>query len=292
MSAIEDARQGGGEQPRTIVLTGASSGIGAAAARSLTARGHRVVLVGRSPARTAELAAELRTDSLTVDFTRLDDVRRLASELAARYPRIDVLANNAGGLFGPDVRTVDGFGTVNHLAPFLLTNLLLPTLLRSRATVIQTASDAARLLGRLDLDRVAGDPDRSPTRLYGDSKLANILMTRELHRRFSGEGISTAAFHPGAVATRFATSSTNLIRHLYGSRLAPLLLRSPQKGAEQLTWLAGTPAGDAWRSGEYYEKGRVAQRVNPQVRDRQLASLLGDASAARVGVAATTWAPA
>src|SRR6202021_1593778 len=128
---------------QTIVITGASDGIGAAAARQLTAAGERVVLVGRSEAKTAAVAAELSAPYYLADFTDLAQVRDLAGKLGAAYPRIDVLANNAGGIMGERAVTVDGFEKtfqVNHLAPYLLTSLLLPTLTASSAKVLQTSS--------------------------------------------------------------------------------------------------------------------------------------------------------
>lgn len=133
---------------RTIVITGASDGIGAAAARQLAAAGESVVLVGRSPRKTAALASELGLPHHIADYSSLAQVRRLAAELDAGYPAIDVLANNAGGLMGARTLTEDGFELtfqVNHLAGFLLTTLLLDKLIASRATVIQTSSIAARL---------------------------------------------------------------------------------------------------------------------------------------------------
>ena len=139
---------------RTIVITGASDGIGAAAARALAASGDRVVIVGRSPQKTEAIAAELGADHFIADFTRLADVRALAAELLRRYPRIDVLANNAGGIMGARELTADGHEKtlqVNHLAPFLLTTLLMDRLIESRASVINTSS-AANRFGRLNLD--------------------------------------------------------------------------------------------------------------------------------------------
>jgi hypothetical protein len=132
-------------EKKIVVITGASDGIGAAAARRLHADGHTVVIVGRSVGKTRAVAAELGADSYVADFTRLDDVARLAGQLRAACPRIDVLANNAGGMFGEKTTTADGFEKtfqVNHLAPFLLTRLLLDTLITSRASVLQTSSTA------------------------------------------------------------------------------------------------------------------------------------------------------
>jgi NAD(P)-dependent dehydrogenase (short-subunit alcohol dehydrogenase family) len=275
--------------PRTIVITGASDGIGAAAARLLSAAGHRVAVVGRSPEKTARIAHEVGGDHFVADFTRLADVRRLAAELDDAYPRIDVLANNAGGILGDRTKTVDGHERtfqVNHLAPFLLTGLLLDKLLASRASVIQTSSAGARLFGHLDVDDLDHDRDFTPHRAYGTAKLENILFTTELHRRFHDRGLSSAAFHPGVVATSFGTESTSFLRPLYQNRIGKLILATPERGAAQLVRFARTEPGVGWQSGAYYERGRIARRVNPQARDADLARRLWDRSAELAGVAA------
>ncbi|MFI8523816.1 SDR family NAD(P)-dependent oxidoreductase [Promicromonospora sukumoe] len=275
--------------PRTIVITGASDGIGAAAARALADAGHRVVVVGRSPEKTARVAGEVGADHFVADFARLADARRLAAQLDEAYPRIDVLANNAGGILGVRTKTEDGFEPtlqVNHLAPFLLTSLLLDKLLASRATVIQTSSAGARLFGHLDLDDLDHDKDFTPHLAYGTAKLENILFTTELHRRFHDQGLSAVSFHPGGVATNFAAESTSFMRPVYRSRIGKLVLATPERGARQLVRFAQTPAGEDWESGAYYERGRVARRVHPQARDADLARRLWDRSAELVGVPA------
>jgi NAD(P)-dependent dehydrogenase (short-subunit alcohol dehydrogenase family) len=263
---------------RTIVITGASDGIGQAAARALSASGDRVVIVGRSPQKTAAVAAGLGADHLIADFSSLAEVRTLAADLLRRYGRIDVLANNAGGIMGARELTVDGHEKtfqVNHLAPFLLTTLLMDRLVESRASVINTSS-AANRFGRLNLDDLGNERTYSPNKAYGDAKLANILFTRELHRRYSGRGIVTAAFHPGVVATSFSTGSTSIMRLVYQTALRRMLI-SPEKGADTLVWLAGTAAGVDWQSGEYYEKRRV-HSVNRQATDAGLATALWERS--------------
>ncbi|MFC4555798.1 SDR family NAD(P)-dependent oxidoreductase [Georgenia faecalis] len=272
---------------RTIVLTGASDGIGAAAARRLSAAGHTVVLVGRSPQKTAALAAEIGQPYRVADFARLAEVRALADDLRATYPRIDVLANNAGGIMGGREVTVDGNEMtlqVNHLAPFLLTHLLLPTLETSRATVIASSSRAARAFGRLDLDDLDHVRDYGADRAYGDSKLANILFTKELQRRYGPKGIAAVAFHPGVIATNFAEGSTSAMRLLYRTPLHRLL-PGPDRGADQLVWLATTTPGQDWQPGQYYERRKVAA-TNPQADDAALAAALWRVSAERVGVPA------
>ena len=269
--------------PRTVVITGASDGIGAAAARRLHADGHRVVVVGRSPEKTRAVAAELGVEHHVADFARLDDVRALAARLAG-LERIDVLVNNAGGLFGDHSLTVDGFERtlqVNHLAPFLLTHLLLDRLVADGAAVVNTSSIAARS-GRIDLDDLGGKEDHTPMRAYGASKLANVLHARELHNRYHGRGLAAASFHPGGVATNFASDSTSGMRFVYHTPLRRLLTSS-EKGAETLVWLAEGAPGRDWRSGEYYEKKRFA-RTNPLGHDDSLARSLWERSAELLGI--------
>ncbi|MFJ5223882.1 SDR family NAD(P)-dependent oxidoreductase [Streptomyces sp. NPDC088400] len=268
-------------QDKTIVITGASDGIGATAARRLHRNGHRVVIVGRSPQKTQAVAREIGADHYLADFTRLDDVRELAAELSAAYPHIDVLANNAGGIFGDRTKTVDGFEKtfqVNHLAPFLLTQLLMDRLIADKATVIQTSSLAARIGGKVVIDDLDHDRDFTAMRAYGTAKLENILFTKELHHRYHAQGISTASFHPGNVATNFAVESDSFLRHITGSRLARAFLITPEKGAEQLVWLAEGRPGTDWISGTYYEKHKPARRNNPQALDADLARQLWDRS--------------
>lgn len=271
---------------KTIVITGASDGIGAAAARQLHQDGHHVVIVGRSPQKTQAIARELGADHFLADFTRLDDVRTLAADLDRACPQIDVLANNAGGIFGDRTKTADGFEEtfqVNHLAPFLLTSLLMDKLLTSRASVIQTSSSGARLFGRLDIGDLDHDRDFTPQLAYGTAKLENILFTRELHARYHPQGLSAAAFNPGAVATSFATDSDSFMRRIYTSRIGRAFMATPEKGASQMVWLAETSPGTDWEPGTYYEKNKPAKRNNPQALDPDLARELWDRSAELLG---------
>lgn len=270
------------DQVKTVVVTGASDGIGAAAARQLHRDGHRVVIVGRSPRKTEAVARELGVDHYLADYTRLDEVRKLAADLDAAYPRIDVLANNAGGVFGDRTKTGDGFEKtfqINHLAPFLLTGLLLDKLAASGATVLQTSSVGARMARKLDIDDLNHDRDFNPVRAYAAAKLENILFTKELHRRYHSRGISTAAFHPGNVATSFGTQSeSRLMKFITTNRITRAMLITPEKGADQLVWLAESRPGVDWQSGAYYEKRKPAKRVNPQALDADLARRLWDRS--------------
>lgn len=267
---------------KTIVITGASDGIGAAAARRLHRDGHRIVIVGRSQQKTEAVARELGADCFVADLARLTDVRTLAAELDASYSRIDVLANNAGGIFGDRSKTIDGFEKtfqINHLAPFLLTTLLMDKLVASNASVIQTSSVGARLFGRLNMDDLDHDRDFSPQLAYGTAKLENILFTTELHRRYHAHGLSAVAFHPGLVATGFATESESFMKLFYKSRLGRAAMLSPEEGADQLVWLATETPGSEWQPGVYYEKRKPARRNNPQVLDHDLARGLWDCSA-------------
>ncbi|MET4144352.1 SDR family NAD(P)-dependent oxidoreductase [Arthrobacter sp. UYCo732] len=267
---------------RTIVITGASDGIGAAAARTLAEAGDRVVVVGRSAGKTRALAKELNADYFVADFADLAEVRTLASQLRDDYDRIDVLANNAGGIMGKHQLTVDGNETtfqINHLAPFLLTTELMDVLTASNAKVINTAS-AANGFGRLDLSDLNAEHSYSTNRAYGTAKLANILFTSELHRRFGAQGITTAAFHPGVVRTNFAAESTSPMRHAYKTLLNRFML-TPDQGADTLRWLINGTAGTDWISGAYYAK-RALAKANAQAYDAGLAQGLWEASEALV----------
>lgn len=268
---------------RTIIITGASDGIGASAARTLAAQGEHIVVVGRSAEKTEAVAAETGADYFVVDFAELAQVRRLAAQLREKYPRIDILANNAGGIMRARELTVDGHEKtfqVNHLAPFLLTTELLDVLSASEARVINTSSVANSIFARLDIEDLDAARSYSTNRAYGNAKLANILFTAELHSRYHAAGISTAAFHPGGVATNFAADSTSPMRLAYKSFLKRFML-TPDQGADTLVWLAnGTPGVD-WTSGAYYAK-RALSKANKLAYDAGLARELWDRSEAMV----------
>ena len=270
------AGQGRGSS-RTIVITGASSGIGQSAAEQLAALGFRVAVVGRDPERTRAIAERVGGDAFVADFERLDDVRALADELLARLDRIDVLANNAGGLHHERAVTVDGHERTvqtNHLAPFLLTQLLRERLVASASRlpgtrVIGTAS-MANLFGSLDLDDLDWEkrPWRGGWRAYGTSKLADILFARELGERLTGTGVSAYSFHPGTIVTRFGAGSPLIrIGHaVTGGRYG----RSPAAGAAPLVALASADHV-AEPTGTYFDRFTPNGRVNGQAHDPQLA---------------------
>ncbi len=270
---------------KVIVITGASDGIGAAAAQLLKAQGAQVVIVGRSPQKTKKIADLLQAPYYLADFARLDDVRKLASDLKKDFPIIDVLANNAGGVMGERTLTTDGHELtiqVNHLAPFLLTNLLLDTLIASRASVIATASFAHRTAGKLDLDDFEFEHGYRRSKAYGKAKLMNILFTRELHKRYHDKGISAAAFHPGTVRTSFSSEFGGGWNLLYRSFLKRFLL-DPSKGADTMVWLATSDPDLDWQSGEYYHNRKVA-RASKQSFDAKLANDLWELSAKLTGI--------
>lgn len=267
---------------KTIVITGSSDGIGAAAARALSAKGHSVVIVGRSPDKTKAVANELGAPFYLVDYAQLDSVRGLAARLRADLPRIDVLANNAGGIFGTE-RKVTGDGheitfQVNYLAPFLLTGLLLDRLIGDQALVINTASVANRLFGKLDitdLDAARGTFDAR--RAYGTAKLEQIMFTSELARRYGAQGLSSAAFHPGVIGSSFGSSSGSALGWIYQNRLAKRFLGTTETGADTLNWLAENCPSTTAPSGRYFAHRKVTRPAR-QATDESLRAALWDAS--------------
>lgn len=264
------------------VITGASSGIGANAAGRLAAAGWEVAVVGRHPERTRAVAESIGGTAFLADYDRLDEVRELAASLTAAYPRIDVLANNAGGLVHERARSADGHERIlqhNHLAPFLLTNLLLPILEASSARVIGTAS-VANTFGTLRLDDLEWSkrPWLGGWQAYGTSKIATILFARELARRTSLEAYS---FHPGYVATGFGVES-RLVRFanaISGNRLGI----SPERGATPLVHLA-TVEKVGVANGTYFDGMRPDGRVSRSAGSPEVATELWERSAAMVGL--------
>jgi NAD(P)-dependent dehydrogenase (short-subunit alcohol dehydrogenase family) len=271
---------------RTIVITGASDGIGAAAARRLSRSGAKVVVVGRSESKTAAVAAELGADYFVADFADLSQVRALADKIRFGYPRIDVLANNAGGMFTNAHKSVDGndmIFQVNYLAPFLLTTQLMQVLLDSRATVVNTISSSQKLLPRVTLADLENTARRRPSIAYALTKLAIVLFTRELHRRYHAGGLSAAAFHPGYVNSNFGEASGSRLL-LFMKYRVPLTVRytlTADQGADQLVWLASSTPGVDWTSGEYYSKGKIA-KANRAAYGPDLARDLWDRTLAKI----------
>ena len=270
---------------RTVVVTGANSGIGLAAAEAFARGGARLALIGRDPARLDEALSLVRAagpgadvTAFQADFASFESVRGLASALREAYPGIDVLANNAGGALRERRTTADGFEQtmqVNHLAPFLLTHLLRDRLGGGR--VINTASDAHQA-GKLDpanLNSEGPGPFRMFT-VYGSSKQANILFAAEAARRCPE--VESFSYHPGLVRTRFGRDS-NLVNTFY--KLMPFLA-TPAKGADTMLWLAGAPAAEL-TDGGYYIK-RTLKQPSGATQSPALAAALWTASAQAVAL--------
>ena len=239
LSVPASGRKGKVSRVTVVVLTGATRGIGRAAAMELVRRGAEVALVGRDCARVRLVAEEAaavgggRVHGHVADLTLMSNVRVLADEIREHYERVDVLANNAGALFASREETPEGLErtfALNHLAPFLLTNLLRDRLAGGR--VVTTASNAHKS-GRLVLDDLQSEKSYS-ARAYGTSKLCNVLFTRELARR--APELRANCFHPGVVRTGFAKSEDGVWKVV--ARLGAPFFRSPERGARSLVWLA------------------------------------------------------
>ena len=267
---------------KVVVITGATSGIGEVAARRLAAMGARIVLVARDAARGQRTLDALPHDGsgaahsiYYADLSRISETKRIAAQIAAVEPRVDVLINNAGALFGAHIVTADNleatFAT-NHMAYFVLTLGLAKSLFAaSPARVVSTASDAHKG-NTLQFDDLQAATGYSAIRAYGQSKLCNILFTRELARRWSGKGVTANCLHPGFVATRFGDGSGGFLSRVV--RVAKTFAISPEKGAETIVYLASSPDVSAI-SGEYFYK---CQPVTPT------AAALDDATAQRLWV--------
>jgi NAD(P)-dependent dehydrogenase (short-subunit alcohol dehydrogenase family) len=273
-----------------VVLTGATRGIGRAAAIELVRRGAEVALVGRDRALVRLVVEEAaavgggQVHGHVADLTLMSNVRVLADEIRERYERVDVLANNAGALFASREQTPEGFErtfALNHLAPFLLTNLLRDRLAGGR--VVTTASNAHKS-GRLNLDDLQSEKSYS-ARAYGTSKLCNVLFTRELAAR--APELHANCFHPGVVRTGFAKNENGIWKLL--TTVGGPFFRSPQRGARSLVWLAlSREAGGL--TGEYVEDEKVLA-PSAQARDPTLAQGLWERSEQLTGLTTTT-APA
>lgn len=243
-------------QRRTVLITGASDGIGRSAATLLadSRPDTRLILVGRNPEKTRDIAGRLGTEHFTADFADLAQVRTLADNVLSTTDRIDVLANNAGGIFsGPEITGDDFEKTwqVNVVAPWLLTNLLRGPLRESRANVVATSSIAAFLFARFRADDPGTRENFTDSRAYGNAKLGDAMMTAELAKRFPELG--PVAFHPGVIATNFAQESPSAMRSFY-RLLDRTGLAGPDGGGKRLAhFIEGTP-------GVHFERGRFYLR--------------------------------
>jgi retinol dehydrogenase-12 len=274
---------------KVCVVTGATSGIGKAAATALAGMGATVVLVGRDRGRTEAAAAEIGSVSASpphaevADLASLEQVRGLAGRLAG-LERIDVLINNAGLVLGERRITPDGSEHVfalNHLAPFLLTSLLLPKLTASAPARVITVTSDAHSAARLDLSDPNLERGWDSWRSYANSKLANILFTRELARRLDGAGVTANCAHPGVVRTGFGRESRPLLR--LGITIARPFMASPERGADTIVYLASSPEV-ADQTGGYYVK-RQRREPSAAARDDTAARELWEISEKMTGLA-------
>jgi len=272
-------------QDKLCVITGASSGIGLAAAEALARQGARLALVGRDAARTEAALAQLRSRIPGIraavhlaDLSRLAEMRRLARELAAAYRAIDVLVNNAGALFQRRSLTEDRIErtfALNHMAYFVLTQELRERLAAAPGARVVSVASRAHQGAVLDFDDLNLERGYSGWKAYQRSKLANILFTRELSRRLAGTGITANCLHPGFVASRFGDNNRGLFR--WGIGVAKRLsARTPEKGAETVVYLASAPELRG-STGAYFYDLRAAT-PSSAARDDEVARRLWEAS--------------
>src|SRR5512138_677785 len=270
---------------RTAVVTGASSGIGVPTAVGLARLGASVALVARDRAKGEAALAAVRAASapgatprlFLADLGALAQVRRLAQELLAALPRIDVLVNNAGAMHARRKESAEGHEltlAVNHLAPFLLTTLLVPRLRASAPSRVVTVSSEAHRMGPLDLDDLEARRGYSAMRVYGRSKLANVLFANELARRLDGAGVASNSLHPGVVATGFGRNDPGWLRLLV--TLGRPFLASPEKGARTSLHVAAAPEVEGV-TGQYFKDRRVVAPA-PYARDEGVQARLWELS--------------
>lgn len=260
---------------KTVLITGATNGIGKEAARGLAKLGAHVVIVGRNAKKCAETVAELQgstgnqaIEALTADLSAMAEVRRLADEVKARYPRLDVLINNAGAYFDKRLTSADGYEmtfALNHLSYFYLTTLLLDLIKASApARIVNVSSDAHRF-ARLNLVNPHKPPVYSGFRIYGESKLANVVFTYELARRLEGTGVTVNAMHPGFVRTGFGKNNAGVISKIFS--LMQRFALTPEQGADTIIYLASSPEVEGV-SGKYFVK-RKAVPTSPVSYDQK-----------------------
>ncbi len=275
---------------KTILITGGTGGIGKAAAIALGSMGARVGIIGRDQARATLAAAEISRESgasavdvFVADMSSQAEVRRLAKEVLAAYPRLDVLLNNVGGFWANRHVTADGLEhtfALNHLAPFLLTSLLLERLTASAPARVVTVSSAAQSMGSIDFDDLMGERTYSGQRAYNQSKLANIMFTYELSKRLEGTGVTATAVHPGMTSTDFSAEDPALGILV---RILRPFMQTPAQGADTAVYLASSREVEG-ASGGYFVK-RKAKRSHAASYDAATTGRLWQVSAELVGIA-------
>jgi retinol dehydrogenase 14 len=258
---------------QSILITGGTGGIGQATAIGLARLGARVGIVGRDRDRARTAAAAIATaatqpaaavhpvvDAFAADMSSQAQVRQLAREIRGTYPRLQVLVNNVGGFWATRRLTADGLEhtfAVNHLAGFLLTELLLDRLKASAPARIVTVSSGAHTTGRIDFDDLQGAHGYSGPRAYSQSKLANVMFTYELARRLEGTGVTATVLHPGVVRTGFAAEDPSALLKVFLPLIRPLL-KTPEKGAAASIYLASSPEVEGV-TGRYFANRKVAK---------------------------------
>lgn len=274
---------------KTVLITGGTSGIGKATAEGCARLGARVGIAGRDRRRAESAASGIKAstggtvDVFVADLSSLAEVRRLASEVLDAYPRLDVLVNNAGGVWATRHTTTDGLErtlAVNHLAPFLLTWLLLDRLKASAPSRIITVASARENMAKIDFDDLQGAARYGGTRAYNQSKLANIMFTYELARRLAGSGVTATVLHPGVVRTSLGTGDMPTVNKL--ANLGRSLMKSPEQGAATSVYLACSPEVEGI-TGAYFV-GRKARKSSKRSRDPDAALRLWQVSAQLAGL--------
>jgi retinol dehydrogenase 14 len=248
---------------RTVLVTGGTGGIGRATALGLAAMGAHLAITGRDRGRAESAAREIRAagggqvDVFVADLSAQSQVRALAGEALQRLPRIDVLVNNAGGYWNTRHVTADGLErtfALNHLAPFLLTSLLLGRLKRSAAARVVTVSSSVHATGRIDFDDLQGERSYSGARAYSQSKLASVLFTYELARRLQATSVTANALHPGVVRTSFGAEDPGRAQQLFTPFMRPFM-KTPARGAATSVHLASAP-GLEQVTGRYFTNSK------------------------------------
>lgn len=255
---------------RTVLVTGGTGGIGRATAEGLAAMGAHIAITGRNEDRAHRVAKEIAAatggsvDAYAADLSALAEVRRLAAQVQSAYPRLDVLVNNVGGFWGHRHVTADGLEytfALNHLAPFLLTNLLLDRLIASAPARVVNVSSGAQAMGKIDFDDLMGERRYSGQRAYNQSKLANVMFTYELARRLDGTGVTATVLHPGVVRTAFGAEDPSPFWRVFIPLTRPFM-KSPEHGAKTPIYLASSPQVEG-ATGRYFAnlKPRTANRT-------------------------------
>jgi len=280
---------------KIVVITGGTGGIGKATATGLATLGARVGITGRDPARAEQAAADIRAasgnpavDAFAADMGSQNELRQLAAVVLEAYPRLDVLVNNVGGFWAHRHSTADGLErtfALNHLAPFLLTNLLMDRLKASAPARVITVSSGAQSMGRIEFDDLQGARSYSGQRAYNQSKLANVMFTNELARRLHGTRVMANSLHPGVVRTNFGAEDQAWFFTVI-SRVVRPLLKTPAQGAQTSIYLASTPdLADV--TGQFFTNGKP-KRANRIAYDIDMTARLWLVSAELVGMTATT----